>query len=1047
MSESLVDSAIETAPYKSGSLAMIASAVDHALHFLPAQGPISTFVHHNTLHSFEHLPFEQAVIAGSRRFGCEPYLAEDRYRHELRLGRIDLHDIRQVLMDDLGDDADDLVASFGTRYMLRLAMLQMPLHAAPESEISWLLVESDLLRKFRSEIAPARREQFINETRRWVTRHIDRTADHAAKSEHLSSHKTPTGQPQNTQAHVIDEHIDKGQRRKLEGWSDSRWEATTLKLLWTVCLQGVEKTTYHRAQQNDNKRINHQLLALCGEDVDALVNDILIRFCGGYLDQGFADWELPDRELGFAKSFARLYLGRLNVCPDWMKSLRGELRQILDGPFDALTSIGSSLELLNVPASAVEEEVCNELLALRGWAGMIWQAEAHTPFLPHPIARGSLKEYLAIRLLLLRHAIAQAGKRHLGTRDITLIRAKLAKRDSPERGPSAKERTYVIFQLAQACGWTPEHLGDMSIPQWARLTREIESFGSLERRRIFHSAYERHFQVAALDALAHHSLARTREPQISKPDYLAVFCIDDREESFRRHLEEVDPRCVTASAAGFFAVAMYYKGADHAHYRALCPAILTPRHYVQEEPLFSAMDANQRRAQRRRQIGWFTHKVHANSRTLVGGWVTGVFGAVATLPMVARILAPRFTARVRESMGSLVKPPATELHIERTTPEPGPDPNALGYTVDEMANIVIRILQDIGRIDNLPPIVLFFGHGSSSLNNPHESAYNCGACSGGRGGPNARAFAMMANDPRVRRITASRGVVLPEEVRFVGAYHNTCNDAVEYYDLDLLPRTHRELFRRIEANVNETRARNAHERSRRFESAPLSQTPYEALLHVEQRAEDLSQARPEYNHATNAIVTVGRRVWTRGLFMDRRAFVTEYDPSVDDENATILTRILQAAIPVCAGISLEYYFSTVDNEGYGCGSKLPHNVASMVGVMTGAASDLRPGLSQQMVEIHEPLRILFVVETSPEKMTKIIEENPGIARLVKGQWVHLAVIDPTSGSIQRYVNGNYEPHVLESTELPEASSSIEWYRGQRDHLGFASIKEPQLASL
>jgi uncharacterized protein YbcC (UPF0753/DUF2309 family) len=602
----------------------------------------------------------------------------------------------------------------------------------------------------------------------------------------------------------------------------------------------------------------------------------------------------------------------------------------------------------------------------------------------------------------------------------------------------------MVFQLAQAGGWTPEQLLSMTKSQWSCVVNEIESFDALQRRRIFHLAYERHYNVSALDALTIHS-ARRRElasnVSITKPAYLTIFCIDDREESFRRHLEEVDPECRTSSAAGFFAVAMYYRGADHAHYRPLCPAIVTPRHYVREEPTFSAVNVSEKRAQRRRRIGWFTHQVHAHSRTLVGGWFTGIFGAIATFPMVARILAPRLTSQLRETMGSLVRPPSTELHLERIAPTPGPDTDALGYSLDEMAGIVVRILQDIGCVKDFPPIVVFFGHGSGSLNNPHESAYNCGACSGGRGGPNARAFAMMANDRRVRRLTLKLGIEIPDDVRFVGAFHNTCDDDVEYYDLDLLPRTHRDLFRRIEQSVNETRARNAHERARRFESAPLDLTFSEALEHVEQRAEDLSQARPEYNHATNALVMVGRRSWTRGLFMDRRAFVTEYDPAVDDEHASVLTRILQAAIPVCAGISLEYYFSAVDVEGYGCGSKLPHNVASMIGVMTGAASDLRPGLSQQMIEIHEPMRILFVIETTPETMTRIIHANPGIAKLVEGGWVKLALIDPSTSAILQYTQGRYEHYSPESSELPEVESSIDWYRGNREHLGFASILE------
>ena len=514
--------------------------------------------------------------------------------------------------------------------------------------------------------------------------------------------------------------------------------------------------------------------------------------------------------------------------------------------------------------------------------------------MPKPAPVGSLDEYLAIRLILERHAIAEVGRRQFGTSDLQQIHA-LAERQSPRsHGPTVEQRTYTVFQLAQAGGWTPEQLISMSQPQWACLIREIESFSSLERRRVLHAAYERHYRVATLDAVIIHSQRRRELNRRSgkKPAFIAIFCIDDREESFRRHLEEVDPECETASAAGFYAVAMYYQGADHAHYRPLCPNIITPQHYVREEPMFSAIDASERRANRRRQIGRFTHQVHASSRTMIGGWVTGVFGAIATFPMVARIMAPGLTSRIRKSFGTLVRPPATELHIEREAADPGPDPESLGYSLDEMAGIVVRILQDIGVVEDFPPILVFFGHGSGSLNNPHESAYNCGACSGGRGGPNARAFAMMANDPRVRRLTAQQGVEIPEDVRFVGAYHNTCSDGVDYYDLDLLPRTHRALFRRIEKSVNETRARDAHERARRFESAPLDLTPREALEHVEERGEDLSQARPEYNHATNALVFVGRREWSRGLFIDRRVFLTSYDPSVDDEKVSVLARIL-----------------------------------------------------------------------------------------------------------------------------------------------------------
>ncbi len=97
----------------------LTDAIEHAAHLLPAQGPITVFIHHNTLHALEHLPFEQAVEQGARIFGCRPYLSEDRYREALRRGRIRVDELRAVLAEDLGDRADARITGLGTR--LRVA--------------------------------------------------------------------------------------------------------------------------------------------------------------------------------------------------------------------------------------------------------------------------------------------------------------------------------------------------------------------------------------------------------------------------------------------------------------------------------------------------------------------------------------------------------------------------------------------------------------------------------------------------------------------------------------------------------------------------------------------------------------------------------------------------------------------------------------------------------------------------------------------------------------------------------------------------------------
>jgi uncharacterized protein YbcC (UPF0753/DUF2309 family) len=651
-----------------------------------------------------------------------------------------------------------------------------------------------------------------------------------------------------------------------------------------------------------------------------------------------------------------------------------------------------------------------------------------------------LPEFLAVRLLLDRLSLRHLAREGLGYQGPLASLADACEPLLPERCLfDERQRSFLVFQLAQVLGWTPARLSKMSQPQWLTLIEEVEAFSSLERRRVYQAAFERRYRMQTLDALLARNQRAAATPR--SPVFQIVTCIDDREESLRRHVEEIDPEVETFGAAGFFSVAMYYQGAAEARYVPLCPVVIRPQHYVREVIASEHESSHQRRATRRRLIGMATHHVQTGSRRFaLGILLTGLFGPLASIPLVVRVLFPRFAGRVRRLVGRLVQPPAdTQLQLERYQATPSADPAGIGFTVEEMASIVERLLRDIGLTSRFSRMVILCGHGSASLNNPHEAAYHCGACGGNRGGPNARAFAQMANDPRIRAILLDRGLAIPETTCFVGAYHNTCDDAVGYFDEDLVPATHEKDFAHVKRVLQEARLRNAQERCRRFGSAPLGLSAEACLRHVESRAEDISQTRPEYNHATNAACVVARRSRTRGLFMDRRSFLVSYDPTQDDDDSAILTRILQAVVPVCSGINLEYYFSTVDVVGWGCGSKLPHNITGLFGVMEGSASDLRPGLNQQMIEIHEPMRLVFVVETTPARMQRILDRQPYLQMLFRNEWVFLTLLDPESATIHQLRDGQFVAHRPEEVTLPSVRTSRDWFKGWRDHLGFALV--------
>jgi uncharacterized protein YbcC (UPF0753/DUF2309 family) len=944
-------------------------AVAHAAYFMPAQGPIGVFVHHNTLHSLQHKRFEEAVIAGAQLYDAEPFLSEEAYQQARVRRRIMDEDIDAIL--SRASDADILPGRL-TRHQLRHVMLTPGVRRVNGVNIAWQIEEGDWLRSFRRDLPDT--------------------------SMRLLGKDTPLA-------------------------------------LWDACLRRVTPPT--APIPGRPKRPRDAVLAQLGIDMDLIIHPPLIRLTGAYLDQGIAYWPMPLREEGLLKAARKIMPQAFAIFPAHLGGVRDAFRFQESCNMDAEAVVLDALEQLAVPADQWEEFITAELLALRGWAGMIRMLENDVTLAPHDRVRCSIMEFLALRLTYTVAALKDIVGGTAAWRSVKL--------PAPRYDPLS--HIARMFDVAQLLGISSSALLALADEDLACLEREILACHEIERRRILHLAYERRHERRILIPLARHRAMPRVVPASDRLVAQVVFCLDEREESIRRALEEIDPCIETAGVAGFFGVAFNYAGIDDAAGVSLCPVVVKPAHAVREVAVEEHTHLQEQRQGLRRAWSRVARSSFVSSRSLVRGSIsTACLGFLSLFPLVLRVFTPLAYGRFFKRLNRAFLPePRTEFTFMRDDGASRDATTGLmrGFTTEEQAARVYAVLGPAGLHKGHARLVVILGHGSTSLNNPYESAYCCGACGGRSGAPNARLFALIANRPAVREALRTKGVVIPEDTWFLGGCHDTCNDDMEFFDVDLMPESHHGDLARVQRSLDQARMLSAHERTRRFDAASLHITPELALRHVQERAEHIDEPRPEYGHCTNAVAFVGRREVTQGLFMDRRAFLVSYDATKDPSNEA-LGQVLGAVIPVCGGINLEYYFCSVDVETYGSGTKLPHNVTGLVGVMNGYQGDLRSGLPLQTVEIHEPVRILFVVETTPERLMGTIKASPELAEFVGNQWIRLATMDPDDGHVEVYRDGVFEK--LEGSEepLPVARSSMAWYRGKREHLGLARI-DPKAA--
>lgn len=683
-------------------------------------------------------------------------------------------------------------------------------------------------------------------------------------------------------------------------------------------------------------------------DLDNLVQPFLFRFLCSYLDQGISIWNFPIGNLGFLASIREL---EKNSFSSLFQSERARELLKKDG-----LSMHELLKIVVGNEAYFEQYIFDQQFSHRGWSGMVSAVESNPDTLLSP-KNISLNDLIIFELLL----------------EIDRLDGQLGK------------------------DWKPISDGVPFLP--IDLFQEVENTELHDVLKIWQDAFEWSYYdefLAGIQQLSKSRRIKETNVPIAPKSFQALFCIDEREDSIRRHVESNDRDSETFGTPGFFSVEFYFQAFGAKFYDKLCPAPVTPKYLIKEYDV----------TEKRKHDLLYTNKTHQ----LVSGFLSAfVFGFWSAFRLMKNLLFPVKSPAISNAF--LHMNAKGKLTVENKDVFDTENNLQIGFTIDEMTTRVASLLSGIALTKDFAPIVYVVAHGSSSANNPHHGAHDCGACSGRPGSVNARVFALMANNPKVREVLNGQGINIPDTTQFIGALHDTAADEMEFYDVETLNSQNALSHLKNVQTFEDALDLNAKERSRRFASIDTGGDIKKVRQAIRERSVSLFEPRPELGHGTNTLCVVGSRILTKGIFLDRRAFLNSYNYK-SDLDGTFLTGIMKPLGPVCGGINLEYYFSRVDNYKLGAGTKLPHNVMGLFGVSNSSDGDLRPGLPWQMIEVHDPVRLMIIVEHFPEVVLKVIQSVPEMYEWFINEWIHLSVINPETDELFYFKEGafvSYKP--------------------------------------
>jgi hypothetical protein len=467
-------------------------------------------------------------------------------------------------------------------------------------------------------------------------------------------------------------------------------------------------------------------------------------------------------------------------------------------------------------------------------------------------------------------------------------------------------------------------------------------------------------------------------------DTQVFFCLDDREESLRRCLEEQNPKIETFGTLGFFGIDVKLKLHGHVLYQPHCPPVIRPRKIAEEKEVSSESSKEYSK------MHFFSTGLNHTRFTFYEPLLSLITPLIYFVSLLFRSINPLIYTKFKKY-----------LHLEKKKKQFTYEflPNE-SYTDLEKAKIVYDILKSAGLFNRFSKLVVMMAHGSTTSNNPFQKSYGCGACGGQTGYPNSKIFCEFANDLNVRLILCNQGYPIPDSTLFVAALHDTCSDEIFIDDESIQDSEYLDKIKNLKNDFQIALQKNTESRFKIFNISPKDNPKSRSL--------DWSQVRPEYGHSTVALSIFAPRQLTRSLDLNRRAFLISYDPTIDSDGS-LLEYVILNALPVCANINLDYFTSKGFPEAFGSGSKLPMNIVSGIGLMTGSKSDLCIGLARQMVDQHQELRLLSFVYCTKEHLNNVIAKSQRLRNIINHNWIHLVRIDP--------IQNTFEPITKEITNV------------------------------